>query len=265
MNLKEFFSAIVIFALGTALLSCTEKTTIVRPIDGDVVHLSGVVYAWRCNGPNDHFNNPTEEHLIRFSMKTGEPAKITFIRDNGFESQWETDDSSSFERYLSAGTYNAVVETGYTWPPDTFYNIHLTPGDTTLRLDIRYHVIDPLYLTFAFRYPTLSNLQPVAEEFDAILKTGNLARRIQVPGPLNILYTMPPDTFVTDTFCLRNPHGPCWVYHEVPVIRELGGYGDLWNVLDAYYSIMAAKESDTTGVVPPNLSLHPTGAYICLD
>ena len=264
MNIKVFYTALIILVLITVLLSCTENTTIIRPIDGDAVHLFGVVYAWRCYGPNDYFNNPTEEHLIRFSMKTGEPAKITFIRDNGFESYWETDDSSSFERYMSAGTYIAVVETGYTWPPDTFYNIHLTPGDTTLRLDIGYDVIDPLHLTFAFQYPTINDLQPVAEEFDAILKTGNLARRIHFPGPLNILYTMSPDTYVTDTFCLRNPDGPCWVYHEVPVIRELGGYGELWNVLDAYHSIMAAKESDTTGVVPANLSLHPTGSYFCL-
>ncbi|MGH8015287.1 MAG: hypothetical protein ACREBV_03765 [Candidatus Zixiibacteriota bacterium] len=262
MIVKKYYlmSAFVAFALLS--ITCTEKT-IVQSNIGDVVHLTGVLYVWRCIGPRDPFADPHFPDSNRFSVNTEESARITFIRDNGFVNSWLTDSSSAFERFISAGSYLAIVETGYTWPPDTFYNLHFKPGDTTLSINIIYDVVDPLHITFAFHYPLLQERLSAKEEFDAIIKVGILARRPGIPGPLYALYSMASDTFFTETLCFSDS-SDCWVMYDVPVIRKMSGYGELWNVLDAFYAIWDAMQKDTGGtVVPNNMSIWPTGGYVC--
>lgn len=245
-------------------LSCTEERTVVRPIDTEAVHLEGVLYGWFC-GVGDLWNNPPSRSARLFSSFTRESASITLIRDNGFTSWFETDDSSRFLRYVSAGSYKMVIETGYSWPPDTILNIHLTPGDTVLELDIVYDVMDPDTLTFYFFYPTIDDTLGIKHEFQTVLKLDESVIPLTIAGPLPIWRSMPMDRFnAYRSFWQPSFNDDYYVVYNFPVVREYQGYGKCWNVMQAYEALQEQLEADTTGTYS-NLSFGPKGVYPCLD
>jgi hypothetical protein len=210
----------------------------------------------------DPYNNPGQDSdLLRFSVWSGEPAIVTIIRDNGFTSQVETDDSSNFDLYLSAGSHIATVETGYTYPPDTFYNIQLKPGDTSLTLDIEYDVLDPLNIDFVYSYPTMDDTLGAAFERNVFSQLNRHAKIIGKPLMLDILVWMPVDTFRFEIY--ESYWGTVYITHRVPIRREYHGYGKLYNVLEVYEKLYEAAKADTTGLIPPGFSFYPAGGYIC--
>lgn len=258
---KLFFCWLIV--LGIVGLSCTEERTIICPVETETVHLQGVLYGWRC-GVGDAWNNPWTKAERLFSSFAGESASITLIRDNGFTTWFETDDSSRFDRYVSAGSYKLVIETGYSWPPDTILNIHLTPGDTLLELDIVYDVLDPERISFYFFYPTINDTASIQQEFNAVLKLNVAARIIGIPGPLNVHRTMPMDQLLAyRSFWIPYGSASYYVIYELPIIRLYQGYTEGWNVIQAYEALHYQLHADTSGVFA-NLSIAPRGFYACL-
>ena len=259
-GLRFVLLATVLLAVAVRM-NCTEENTYVTnaPVTDQTV-LSGIVYSWYCAG--EWWNNPGPKEDYRFSVQTGEPAYITLVRDNGFTSWFQTDDSSNFKRYVSAGTYELIVETGFAWPPDTIYNVHLTPGDTTIELDLHYDVNDPLNIDFTFKYASVNDTAGAQAEFDALL---DMNSRLRVTGHLPLLSmsgTMPPDTFRVDTYVAYD--GKVYVTHRVP-IRRVDYYGVRNNVIEAASVFQEALAHDTTGLYPGNLSAYPAGIYVCLS
>ena len=251
---------VVLAAVG---LSCTEERTIIRPVETQTVHLQGVLYAWRC-GVGDVWNNPQTKAQRLFGSFTGESASITLIRDNGFTSWFETDDSSRFERYVSAGSYKMIIETGYTWPADTILNVHLTPGDTVLELDIEYDVLDPERISIYFRYPATGDTTGIQQELETLIRLNSAAKVIGIPGPLNISRTTPIDQIIAYQHSLSLGEGSSYyVIYDIPIIRLYEGYVECWNVIQAAEALQHQIDVDTTGGFA-NVSLGPRGSYPCL-
>jgi len=82
----------VAFLAVMGLSGCTKKHITNYPIT-DGTHVRGIVKGWRC-AVGGLLSNRQGPWRIRFSVYTGEPAVVTFIRDNGFKTVVETDDSS---------------------------------------------------------------------------------------------------------------------------------------------------------------------------
>jgi len=259
---KPFYCSLVL-ALVIAL-SCTEERTTICPLETEIVRFEGVLYGWRC-GVGDCLNNPPTKAQLRFGSFTGESASITLIRDNGFTTWFKTDDSSRFVRYVSAGSYKLVIETGYTWPGDTVPNVHLAPGDTVLELNIVYDVVDPDTISFDFFYPSIDDTVGIEQEFQAVLKLNEAARIVGMPGPLQVYRSMSPEEFsVNRSFWIPYGSSSYYVVYGLPITREgYHGYPVGWNVVQAYWAIHDAAEADTTGRFD-NLSIWPKGAYACL-
>jgi len=258
---KLLSSGLVVLAV--AGLSCTEERTIICPVETETVHLQGVLYGWRC-GVGDVWNNPWTKAERLFGSFTGESASITLIRDNGFTTWFETNDSSGFERYVSAGSYKIVIGTGYSWPPDTVSNIHLTPGDTLLELDMAYDVLDPERISFYFSYPIIDDTAGIQQEFNAILKLNGAAKVLGLPGPLNVYRTTTMDQISAyrSFFSLDgSPH--YYVIYDIPIIRLYQGYTEGWNVIQASEALNYQLDADTSGIFA-YLSLGPRGVYPCL-
>jgi hypothetical protein len=265
MKTNQFLRAAGLAAAVVALYlsGCTEKNYTVNQCPSETVHIKGTVYAWHCS-IGDIWNNDPNPERNRFSLNTGEPAIVTFIRDNGFVTTIETDDSSDFVLYLSAGPHKIAVETGYTYPPDTFYNVQLRPGDTTLPLNIIYQVDDPLYITNVFWYSTINDTQSAQAEWEMLLE---LNRRTQVSGKsfpaLDISWNASPSEYrqVDQSPYTRT----VFTRYVLPVRRDYQGYLKQWNVIEACNLLLDLIGQDTTGLVYPEFGLYPTGIYGCLD
>lgn len=262
MKLARFGATAAVSLLATVCLSnCSEKNYINQPIT-DSVHIHGTVRAWRCS-VGDWFNNPRDPEQLRFSVNTGESATVTFIRDNGFTSAVETDTASEYDIYLSAGSHKIVVETGYTYPPDTIHNVQLRPGDTTIVLDITYTVLDPWNIECMFGYHSIDDTASVRAEWDAIweLNQRSFGHKGGVPV-FDIARGGPPSDsrrLLTSEYTQR-----VYADYTLPVIREYPGFGRIYNVYEAYLVLQHILDSDTTGSFPDNFSIYPTGIYGCL-
>jgi hypothetical protein len=257
---KLVLSGLVV--LLVAGLSCTEERTIIRPVETETVHLQGVLYGWMC-GVGDGVNNPGTKAELLFSTFTGESASITLVRDNGFTTWFETDDSSRFNRFVSAGTYKVIIKTGYTWPEDTILNVHLTPGDTVLELDISYDVLDPERISFYFQYPTIDDTSGLQHELETVVRLNSAAKVIGLPCPLNIYRTTSPEQFSSYRHFLPMPPSRFYVIYDIPIIRLYEGYYEGWNVMQAYQALQYQIDVDTTRAFF-NLSINPRGVYACL-
>jgi hypothetical protein len=245
-------------------LSCTEERTIIQPVESESVRLQGTLYGWFC-GVGDLVNNPPTKNQRLFGSYAGESAEITLIRDNGFTTWFDTDDSSSFFRYVSAGSYKIIIETGYSWPPDTVLNVHLTPGDTLLELDIVYDVTEPDTVAFYFFYPTIDDTVGIIAEFQTIFTLSNSVMPTTLPNPLPIWWNMPMGQFAAYRSYWQPSYSDYYyvVYH-IPVVRECQYYLKGWNVLQAWEELHEVLEADTTGAYA-NVSVSPLGTYPCMD
>ncbi|HUU45276.1 MAG TPA: hypothetical protein VM118_06040 [Acidobacteriota bacterium] len=245
----------IALAIALFLTHCTEERCPVSQLPTDSVEVQGTVYAWRCSVGD--WNNPFDPELSRFSVNTGEAATVTFIRDDGFTSVVETDDSSDFNLRLSAGAHKVVVETGYSFPPDTFYNIQLQPGDTTLVFDVVYCALDPLNITFVFSYPPQLDTMGMAAEWEVLNRLNQYTYRFGGGHPLlDITDVESPEPFHRVT-------GAHFSYYDLPVYRHHPIYGTPFNVCEAYELIQGVIDEDTTGLVPDHLYVYPTGNYMC--
>ena len=251
----------IALAVALFLIHCTEERCPVSQLPTDSVEVQGTVYAWRCSVGD--WNNPFDPELSRFSVNTGEAATVTFIRDDGFTSVVETDDTSDFHLRLSAGAHKVVVGTGYSFPPDTFYNIQLHAGDTTLSFDVVYCTLDPLNITFVFSYPAQLDTIGMAAEWEVLNRLNQYTYRFGDGLPLlDILGVQSPEPFhhVSEHFASRH----IFSYYDLPVYRNHPTYGTPFNVCEAYELIQGVIDEDTTGLVPDYLYVYPTGTYICL-
>jgi hypothetical protein len=265
MKTNQFLRAAGLAAAVLALFlsGCTEKNYTVNQCPSETVHIKGTVYAWRC-GIRDPVNNHPGSDQNRFSLNTGEAAIVTFIRDNGFRTTVETDDSSNFELYLSAGSHEIEIETGYTYPNPIKRNVQLWPGDTTLALDIGYRVLDPLHISCVFLYPTINDTMSTAAEW-AIINKLNLGDYQSKDG-IEVLDI----SGITSPSQWRNVLQSLWtptvhVDYQLPINRfRSSSNRTLYNVYEGYELLRGALIKDTTGVFPPNFSIYPAGSYICL-
>lgn len=245
--------AVTLWAI-MGLSACTKKYITNYPIT-DSTHVRGVVRAWMCF-VGDGRNNREGPWRQRFSVYTGEPAIVTLIRDNGFASVVETDDSSQFDLRLSAGSHKIVIETGWSYPPDTFYNVQLKPGDTTLTLDIVYATLDPLNIDCVFTYGSIKDTAGTLAEWNLI---SELNRRSAGPHGgfpvFNIDRSNPPSdsrhmdpTEYTQRVFIR---------YKLPIFRAYPGYGRLWNVEEACDALLKIIDEDTTGLFQNNFTVTP--------
>ncbi|MBI5868915.1 MAG: hypothetical protein HZB43_11635 [candidate division Zixibacteria bacterium] len=250
--------ALVVFAA----CSCSETNYINQP-STDVVHLSGTVWGWYC-GVGDLINNPRDLYQRRFSVRTGEPATIVIIRDNGFTSTIRTNDSSDFDLYVTAGAHKIVVKTGYSWPPDTTFNVQLRPGDTTLMFDIVYAVADPLNINCVFQYRSIDDTVGIRAEWDAIMELnwrtyghrGDFTvfdiRGNASPGEFREVY----QSEFTSTV---------GVYYRMPIRRSDRYHGEVYNVIEADEILQEIISADTTGFLGDHFFASPAGFYLCKD
>lgn len=247
--MKRFsFSVSILLAIVVLTLTCcTEETTVVQPNDTDAVHLTGTVYAWEC------------DHLYPFNQGCGESAKITLVKDNGFTSWFFTDSGSSFERYVSAGTYLAIIESGFNWPADTIYNIHLSPGDTCVELRTRYDVLDPLHVFFSFWYDSIEARMAPEDEVYLLRLAGRLARQSDRTDILILSPRFPVDTFLIRQTCFSTW---CSVTYGVPIVRESDRYHAGWNAVEAWMAIKDVLDADSAGVFPDGMYVS-AGFYPC--
>ncbi len=262
MNWARSSAMAAVFIMAALSLNhCTEKKHINQPIT-DSVHVHGTVRAWRCRVGDVINNNPLDPSKLRFSVRTGESATVTFIRDNGFTSIAETDDSSDIDLRLSAGSHKIVVETGYSYPPDTSYNVQLNPGDTTLVLDIAYAVLDPLNITCGFIYASIDDTLSTEVEWDVIQELNQRSYISGKPFPaFNISQADPSELRQVH----RSDFSPqVYVSYQLPIYRGYHGYGKLWNIMEADDVLHGIIRGDTTRFFPGNFSLSPSGMYLCM-
>ncbi len=250
--------AAVLLALG----GCSETNYINQP-SVDLVHLRGTVRAWYC-GVGDVVNNPRDPNQLRFSIRTDEPATIVIIRDNGFTSTVKTNDSSDFDLYLTAGAHKIVVRTGYSWPPDTTYNVQLRPGDTTLLFDIVYAVVDPLNIDCVFLYRSIEDTVGIQAEWNAVME-------------LNMrTYGYKNDFTVFDIRANASPEDfrqvfqseftpTVGVYYRMPIKRSDSYYAEVYNVCEASEILQEVIHADTTGFLGGHFFASPAGGYLCKD
>jgi len=250
-------TVVVVFLAALCLNNCTEKKYINQPLT-DTVHIHGIVYGWRC-GIGDWINNPRDPQTRRFSVTTGEPATVTFIRDNGFTTTVETDDSSAFELYLSAGSHKVIVETGFSYAPDTVYNTQLKPGDTTLAFDILYATMDPSHLQCWFQYPSLEDTLGANREWQILSELNQRSYSSGKPFPVfGLDWSRSPTEFRS-----RYESGRLSVY-VLPILRESSWYGKVYTVGEARYLLQKIIDDDTTGTFPHSLTIYLAGGYICM-
>lgn len=253
-------TAAVILLAAIPLNTCTEERHINRSI-ADPVHVHGTVRAWRC-GIGDWVNNsPLEPDWLRFSVRTGEPASVTFIQDNGPRRTVETDESSDFDLHLSQGSYEIVVETGYSYPPDSIDNVHLDAGDTTIVLDIVYDVMDPLNILCAFNYDSGEDTLGIGLEWGIIQELNQRSYAGGNPVPVFNLGQVDPSGARTVYKSEFSPQ--IYVSYQLPINREYDGTRT-WSVMGATEFLHAIIRNDDTHFFPDNFSLSPHGVYICM-
>ena len=253
--LKCVGAAAVAVVASLSLFDCTEERHPVGQLPPETVKVQGTVYGWMC-GVRDFMNNPFDPELSRFSVNTGEAARVTFIGDDGFTTTVETDDSSDFSLHLNPGTYTAVVETGYSLPTDTVTNIQPQTGDTSLSFDVVFCTLDPLNITFAFSYSGQIDRMDMAEEWEVLNRLNEYTYRFGGSHPLlDILDVESPELY-------RREHS-AFTSYDLPIYRNHPAYGTPFSVCEAYELIQGVCDGDTTGLVPDYLYVYPTGTYIC--
>ena len=248
---RNWLAAILLVLTAVFFTSCQDKTiTTPCPADCRVTEVKGSVLAWKCR-VGDILNNRSRD--LRFTIATGEPANIIFIRENGFQSRFQTDDSSSFLRLVTPGTYDIAVETGFTWPADTFHSVYIDK-DTTLTLSIVYGVLNSNDVNIQFQYNQPSDSLGATAEWDLILE---LSTRIGWPFLISPWRDFPADRrkVMEPVF----PGAPWWVTYKMTIKREAG-----LNVIVVTSDAVNALENDTTGTFPRKMYAS-CGYYICLD
>lgn len=242
-------------AAASSLLYCAEERHPVGQLPTETVEVRGTVYGWRC-GVGDMFNNPFDLELCRFSVNTGEEARVTFIGEDGFAATVETDESSDFSLRLKPGSYTVVVETGYSLPTDAVAKIQPQTGDTSLSFDVVFCTLDPLNITFAFSYSGQTDRMDMAEEWEVLNRLNEYTYRFGGSHPLlDILDVESPELY-------RREHS-AFTSYDLPVYRNHPTYGTPFSVCEAYELIQGVVDADTMELVPDYLYVYPSGTYIC--
>ena len=239
---------IVLALTALSIVNCTDNDCTTNCPLCDSVDIQGTVSARVC-GIEYHVN-----------LYTAEPATVSFIRDNGFVTRVQTDESSNFALTLSAGSHRIVVETDCTRVPDTFYNVLLVPGDTTLPLDIGLDLLDPLNMRFEFVYQALADTIGTASEWVLV---NELNQRTIGQWLYNYPVLVMPDL---DSFAEQKMVwlGGAIVHYDLPINQVSEAYKDSLTVFKADDLIENLLDQDTTGVFPGNFSVFPSGRYACL-
>jgi len=234
------FKKSIIFLILTSVLllstSCTEERTIIQ--NSDTVRIQGNVFGILC-GDSCKFSEGLLENEI---------ATVQFTRDNGFKSTVKTNEFGDFELYLSAGSHVITVESGFTYPSDTFYNTLLFPGDTSLNLQITLDFDDPNHIILDFWYPSLQDTAGAA-----LLEQATIDFINQVSahhpylngGPLDLTQNGP-DAFLTETLVT-----PDHIFRtlEVPINRISG-----WNVKEVQIVLSEAKKEKIDNLNSPYIT-----------
>lgn len=198
--------------------------------------------AWQC-GVGDINNNTTE---TRFSVATGEAARLSILYSNGWTDSFTTDDSSQFQRLVTAGLHKIVVSTQYTWPPDTFQ--FYIESDTTVELNLVYRVLDPDTLLFTFSYESSQDSLGAREEWNLLrILNGQLGGAIDTWGHIPRLE---------------------WRSVYVSLSRIYVHYGIPLSGRGANHVVVVADSAATSIAADPRLSpwlsVYPKGIYFCL-
>ena len=221
-------------------VACSERTKVTNTTPQKPVLVRGTLQAWLC-GVNDGLDNIGRE--LRFTVATGEEAVIHVQAQDGWHTQCVTDKSSEFSFLTSAGTNTVVVETRYTWPPDTFA-VEIS-SDTTLMLDVVYRVLDPNHVRVNFSYFFTRDTLSIQEEWRQIRL---LAK--QLGNPFVRLEPMPCDSCRTVLDLYR--------YRSVSyTLRVLSDVNVGW-VADTARALI-----QTSGSFYEDMNVYPTGGYIC--
>lgn len=179
--LKYTAILVAILGVGVTILSCADET-VKSSQSRPSVRVTGEVLAWYC-GVRDGWN-PTPEP--RYTVATGEPALVKFIRTDGLTVEVKTDESSSLNASIEKGSYMLVLQIGHAYP-DTLPSVTIT-GDTTIELNAVYDFLasDTIDLSFYYRSTADSLgeaeeymwLERLANEMEPSLVLSNALRRV---------------------------------------------------------------------------------------
>ncbi|MEW6013881.1 MAG: hypothetical protein AB1690_01020 [Candidatus Zixiibacteriota bacterium] len=242
----------LIITMAAAVLflsSCEEKISSVDSSSAPMT-VSGTLYAWRC-GIRDWFNNNLQADN-RFYTRTGDSAAIRFFAHGKPPLSTFTDQNSRFEFSLDAGIYNIEYLTGYSWPPDTIYDVSIA-SDTTIVLDMVLRSLDPLYLCFEFTYNQYQDTLRIDEDWNCLKKLNQF-----MGGVLDIQGLYPPKGARTWFVLERQNSISIYIYYRVPIRRDRIHLGQALEIASRFvYSNMIEFE--------PIKSVNPCGSMIpCL-
>ena len=157
------------FAILTAILllpllfaNCgDDKPTSPKRTPDNRIEITGQVFLYRCWSKDDPMNNPPEWDY-RYSYRTRETARVSFVDSSSGNATVSICDSSGFSALLDSGLYDIIVETGSGYP-DTFFAVPITAPDTlTLDIFADWEPSSRFYATFSYR-PASDSLGEVAE------------------------------------------------------------------------------------------------------
>lgn len=125
---------IAVLLLSLLLPNCSDdKSTSPKSTPDNRIEITGQVYLYRCWSKDDVQNNPPGRDY-RYSYRTGETARVSFVDTTSGSATVSICDSTGFTVRLDSGLYDIIVETGSSYP-DTLFAVPVTAPDT-LSLDI---------------------------------------------------------------------------------------------------------------------------------
>jgi hypothetical protein len=249
----------ILLALAALSVGCSDDDGLVTNPSRELTSLNGVVYAWYCS-PRCVTNNRGPVESYRFSIRTGEAAKVTLIDEAGSTTRCQTDCLSQFSESVAAGVYRVIIETGYTWPADTFYNVELQPGDTSIDFDLVYRVTDPRNLDIQFVYSPAADSLGVEREWEALHDLNSVAS-----GPGQTVLLDMPD--ISPIYAYRVVNVDEWdmayITYTLPINRT-DERGQARNLTPVMFRLREALTADSSDGLPDNIWINPSGSYLCL-
>jgi hypothetical protein len=240
-----FLSAATVLSAIICFNSCSDKTTVIQNIyPADQVTMTGDLLAWRC-GVGDPINNAYLDH--RFGVYTKDTARITIVYSNGWCDTVYTDTLSHFERVVSKGLHQFIVETRYT-SPDTF-QVFLD-RDTVVDLNIVYKTLEPSLVIVMFYYGSWDDTLGISGEWNVLQRLNSrLDYALELPPQL------PQDLhrYIWQSMT--------WIQYGIPVtIRS----ANIFQLERRTQAILAADTAHTICPAQIHMAVEAIG-YACMD